>query len=222
MRSGCCLAFFAARSLGAKFVTATTFLRAAALTGAVLLVAGCGGSQEAASSSNSSSPVAAALSKSSAVPPPASTTATTTTPATRQSMAEKYPETPAGAKAFARAYWTAYDLACQKPEKVSELKALANPGCASCGRLAAEIDGWIKQDARQIGPAAKVVRLRSESDTDPRVVLATVDQLPGDVVTADGKVVDRITAKAVKMAMTLTWTGDGWKVARIQPFEGDV
>lgn len=201
-------------------MTVTSFVRATAAAGIALLVAGCTGSADGSETSAASSTSAAATTSSSTSSAPPTTT--TSTSATTQSMAEKYPETPAGAEAFVRAYWSTYDEACQKPSKVPDLKSLAQPECASCKRLSDEIEGWVKKGAHQSGPSARVLKLKSESETDPGVVFALVDQLPGNVVTADGKVIDKISAQQVKMAMTLTWTDSGWKVARIQPYEGEL
>lgn len=207
-------------------MTTTPFVRATVLATAVFLAAGCAwSSQGAASSSTSSAPGVAASRTSSVAPPASTTTPTATTPTaspTSQSMAEKYPQTPAGAEAFVRAFFATYNTASANPSRVAEFEAFTDPDCSSCLLLSNEIRQWAKVGARHDGKAVEVERIRPDGDRVDAVRLILVKQLAGTVAKPNGAVVQRIQAKDVKSAMTIRWGARGWAVVRLQPYEGEI
>ncbi|WP_392424749.1 hypothetical protein [Barrientosiimonas humi] len=201
-------------------MTVTSFVRATAAAGIALLVAGCTGSADGSeTSAASSTPAPATTSSSTSSAPP---TTTTSTSATTQSMAEKYPETPAGAEAFVRAFFGAYNTASQDPSKVSEFVAFTDPACESCKRLSDEVRGWGRSGAKQTGAAVQVARIRPDGDSVDAVQLIALKQLAGTVKKPNGEIVQQIVAKDVKSAMTIQWTPTGWTVVRLQPYQGEV
>lgn len=207
------------------FFPLAAFMRAAALAAVVLLAAGCGASpQGGQESSTSSTPAPATTSRSSAAPSPTPTTpneAVSTASPTGRS-AERYPDTPAGAEAFVRAFWSAYNLAATRPDTVRQFSAMATSDCVDCGNLQKEVDGWRIKKKRVDGTLVTVTQIRHEPNPERMVIVSALDQHPRNLVDSAGAKVDTLSKLRVKFALTLSRVGETWKVSRIEHYVGDV
>lgn len=210
-------------------MTATSFVRAAALAGAVLLAAGCGGStQGAGPTTTSMKPTPATSSTRSAAPSTTVTRGTTSKGSTSasptgRSMAEKYPETPAGAEAFVRAFLGAYNSASRNPEKADLLKPFYKDSCKGCVGMHSGVSSYGQRGLRQNNQALTVQRIRSEPNGAQRVVLVAVKQNPGLLVDSEGVAKSDIPGvDNVVRAYILNWTRTGWSVTDMKGYRGEI
>ena len=203
-------------------MTVTSFARNVVGAGVVLLAAGCGGSSEGAGTSSPSSTPATSSSAAAASTSAPATTSTAAASSTGGSMAEKYPETPAGAEAFVRAFFGAYNTASQDPSKLAEFEAMSAAECASCQALKGQIRGYEQKDARAEGPSANVTVVKHDPNPNRTVVLAGINQVARNVRTVSGEVVSNIPAAKQNVALTLTRSQRGWEVSQIERYLGEL
>lgn len=202
-------------------MTVTSFVRATAAAGIALLVAGCTGSADGSeTSAASSTPAAATTSSSTSSAPP---TTTTSTSATTQSMAEKYPETPAGAEAFVRAFVGTFNRGSREPSRADELRAFFAPECTSCSGLHSGLVQYRSEGLRQPGEAITILKMRSEFGSEQKVVVAKLRQNPADVVDASGKKKDSVPGDPdLRQAFVLERRDGVWVIVQIQRYADEV
>lgn len=203
-------------------MTVTSFVRATAAAGIALLAAGCTGSADGTqTSAASSTPAPATTSSSTSSAPP--TTTTSTSSSTTQSMAEKYPETPAGAEAFVRAFVDAFNRGSRDPSRADDVRAFFVPECASCAGLHSGLVQYRSEGLRQQGEAITILKARPEFGSEQKVVVAKLRQNPADVVDASGRKKDSVPGNPdLRQAFVLDRRDTGWVIVQIQRYVDEV
>ncbi len=124
--------------------------------------------------------------------------------------------TPAGAEAFARYYFVAVNYAWTRPDPTI-IAALASPACKSCANdesLAASLlaKGERYRDDPGETPSSQLVKNGLTNPQDVEVVWRSKGL---DVVDGEGTVVRTESHASAIFRVSLSWTGDVWRVRKI-------
>lgn len=135
----------------------------------------------------------------------------------------KYPETPAGAEAFVRAFLGAYNTASKDPTTADALRSYYESSCKPCEGMYSGVSSYAQRGIRQTNEAIIVLRARTEPNGDQQVVLVAVRQNAGSLVDERGTTKARIPAVAEDPnAFILRWRSDGWAVVDMKGFRGEI
>jgi len=175
---------------------------------ASMLLAACGGDAEPGPSSSST----ATSSPTTSAPP---TTASPTTDPNIPVAARA--NTPAGAEAFVRYFYSQLNLAWSKPQ-AGLISVLSTPSCKTCANFEAEAS---KSVAKMEGVVGQSIVLDSVDTSDATnsarmTVLAIGYQPKTIVVDATGKTVETLQRERVRTLVTVQWDADGWRIGEIQ------
>ena len=184
---------------------------AAAGAACAVALAGCNGAEAGPTPSES-----AASSTTSTTTTPTGSTTTSSSPtgtATVTIPAAARERTPEGAKAFAAFYTEEMDRATVTADS-SKLRVLAEPGCSACMSIIELVDGYKKRGERQSRSSLRLQAVEVTSETDKATVVDVLaDDLPHEIVRADGSVVSTSPAAKINFRHTLAWAEIGWRVS---------
>jgi len=190
---------------------------AVSLTAVCLTVSGCSGDPQPRASGSSSAPTTSAASS----PPSTTSSPTASTSRSGSSSPGVDPNIPAaarahtqkGAEAFARYYVEQINSLNQHPEK-GKLERLFKSSCGSCKNFAGSIDYLVDHDQHYTGPIFRILSVESgaENENGFADVFVAADQLPINIVSSSGAVVDTTKPLGGILVVALTWESRGWEI----------
>lgn len=191
----------------------------AAVLAAALTLGACSGADpapaETGAASTVSSSSSSAPSPTSSVPPTTASPTTSEDPVLAKIPKEARPETPEGAEAFVRFYFSQLNRAFRVADP-SAVNGLAGDSCAICTSM---LQGVKDVRSKQRHYASDLITVQSvrvmDFVSDSRRVLAQVRQNEVRVLNPKGAVVQTIPAGSGSYVFTLNHLGH-WQVVRVQ------